>query len=50
MIGEYFVNEEILIIFLIEVEKILNSRSIIRVSSDFNDLEVLIFNYMLLLR
>lgn len=50
MIGEHLVNEETLTTFLIEVEKILNSRPITRVSSEPNDLEALTPNHILLLR
>ncbi|XP_020610137.1 uncharacterized protein LOC110061474 [Orbicella faveolata] len=50
MIGEQLVNEETLTTFLVEVEKILNSRPITRVSSDPNDLEALTPNHILLLR
>ena len=50
MIGEHLVNEETLVTFLVEVEKILNSRPITRVSSDPSDLEPLTPNHILLLR
>ncbi|XP_044175355.1 uncharacterized protein LOC122958515 [Acropora millepora] len=50
MIGEHLVNEETLVTFLVEVEKILNSRPITRVSSDSSDLEPLTPNHILLLR
>lgn len=50
LIGEHLVNEETLTTFLVEVEKILNSRPITQVSSDPNDLEALTPNYILLLR
>ena len=50
MIGEHLVNEETLTTFLTEVEKILNSRPITRVSSDPDDLDALTPNHMLLLR
>ena len=50
MIGEHLVNEETLTTFLVEVEKILNSRPITRVSSDPCDLEALTPNHVLLLR
>lgn len=49
MIGEHLVNEETLVTFLVEVEKILNSRPITRVSSDPSDLEPLTPNHILLL-
>ena len=50
MIGEHLVNEGTVTMFLAEIEKILNSRPITRVSSDPDDLEALTPNYMLLLR
>lgn len=50
MIGEHLVNEEILVTFLVEVEKILNSRPINRVSSDPSELEPLTPNHIFLLR
>ena len=50
MIGEHLVNEQTLTTFLTEVEKILNSRPITRVSSDPDDLEALTPNHILLLR
>ena len=50
MIGEHLVNEETLVTFLVEVEKILNSRPITHVSSDPSDLEPLTTNHILLLR
>ena len=50
MIGEHLVNEETLVTFLVEVEKILNSRPITRVSSDPSDLEPLTPNHILLQR
>ena len=50
MIRDYLVNEETLATFLIEVEKILNSRPINHVSSDRSDFEVLTPNHILLLR
>ena len=50
MIGEHLVNEETLVTFLVEVEKILNSRPITCVSSDPSDLEPLTPNHILLLR
>ena len=50
VIGEHLVNEETLTTFLTEVEKILNSRPITRVSSDPSDLEALTPNHILLLR
>lgn len=48
--SEHLVNEETLVTFLVEVEKILNSRPITHVSSDPSDLEPLTPNHMLLLR
>jgi len=50
MIGEHLVNEQTLTTFLTEIEKILNSRPITRVSSDPDDLEALTPNHILLLR
>ena len=50
MIGEHLVNEETLAAFLVEVEKILNSRPITRVPSDPSDLEPLTPNHILLLQ
>ena len=61
MIGEHIVNEETLVKFLVEVEKILNSRpishelfrisfTISHVSSDPSDLEPLSPNHILLVR
>ena len=50
MIGEHLVNEGTLTTLLTEIEKILNSRPISRVSSDPDDLEALTANQMLLLR
>ena len=50
MIGEHLVNEKTLLTFLVEVENILNSRPITRVSSDPSDLEPLTPNHILLLR
>lgn len=50
MIGEHLVNEKTLTTFLTEVEKILNSRPITRVSSDPGDSEALTPNHILLSR
>lgn len=50
MIDEHLVNEETLTTFLLEVEKILNSRPITRVSCHPNDLEALTPNHILLSR
>ena len=50
MIGEYLVNEETLVTFLVEVQKIPNSRPISHVSSDLSDLEPLTLNHIFLLR
>lgn len=50
MVGEHLVNDGTLTTFLVEVEKILNSRPLTRVSSDPNDLDALTPNHILLLR
>ena len=50
MIGERLLDDETLVTFLTEVEKIMNNRPITRVSDDINDLEALTPNHILLLR
>ena len=50
MLGDRLVNEEVLTTLLVEVERMLNDRTITRVSGDINDLEALTPSHVLLMR